>query len=58
MAGVIPTVELRKILDFFWHHLERDLEILCSAIGKSYDESALLVHIIIHNILKTDATTG
>ena len=58
VAGVVPAVELRKILDFFWHHLERDFEILCNAIGKSFDEAALLVHIVVQNILKTSPTIG
>ena len=58
VAGVTPAVELQKILDFFWHHLERDFEILCIAIGKSFDEAALLVHIVVQNILNTNPIIG
>ena len=58
MAGVVPPVELKRILDFFWHHLERDFDILCNAAGKSLDETALLVHVVLQHMLTANPTDG
>lgn len=58
MSVVTPPVESKKIVNFFWHHLERDFEILCKAIGKSFDEAALLVHIVLQQILKVNPDIG
>ena len=44
-------MEPKRTLDFFWHHLERDFDILCKAVGKCSDETALLVHLIVKRIL-------
>ena len=35
---------------FFWQHLERDINLLSRATGKSKDEACLILHIILKNI--------
>ena len=46
-AGVRP----RDLPEFFWRHLERDVELLGRATGKSIDESAIIVHLVLREIL-------
>ena len=35
---------------FFWEHLVHDIHMLSTAIGKSRDDSCLLMHLILKNI--------
>ena len=39
-----------EISYFFWQHLERDVNLLSRATGKSKDEACLILHIILKNI--------
>ena len=39
---------------FFWQHLNLDVEILSRSIGKSRDDSCLLLHLILKSITTTD----
>ena len=36
---------------FFWQHLQCDIDILSRAIGKSKDESCLILHMILKDIV-------
>ena len=46
-AGVRP----QDLPEFFWRHLERDVELLGRATGKSMDESAITIHLVLREIL-------
>ena len=46
-AGVRP----QDLPEFFWHHLERDVELLGRATGKSVDDSAITIHLVLREIL-------
>ena len=51
--AVIQTepVPPEQILNFFWHHLERDLQTLTRVTQQSFDDCVLLIHTLIHNML-------
>jgi hypothetical protein len=36
--------------EFFWMHLSKDIEHLSRVTGKGMEESALIVHLVLHNI--------
>ena len=61
MEGLVQLVKVgvrpQDLPEFFWHHLERDMELLGSAIGKSMDESAIIVHLVLREILLKDPPT-
>ena len=40
--------------DYFWGHLEKDLELVGQSLGKNVEEAAILVHLVIKNILSTN----
>ena len=37
--------------EFLWRHLELDLQQLGRALGRSADDAALFMHLILHNLL-------
>ena len=55
MEGLTQLVKVgvrpQELPEFFWHHLERDVELLGRATGKSVDESAIVVHLVLREIL-------
>ena len=51
VAVDIPATSLPE---FFWKHLEKDLELLQQATGKSFDECLLFCHLILQRVLQTD----
>ena len=61
MEGLVQLVKVgvhpQGLPEFFWRHLERDMELLGSAIGKSMDESAIIVHLVLREILLKDPPT-
>lgn len=48
--SVTPSVSLKELLNYFWHHLEKDLEILSFVLQRNEMDSSLLIHSIIHNM--------
>ena len=46
--GVVPPGGLPE---FFWKHLEKDLECLCRSIKREPNECAMLVHLVLREIL-------
>ena len=61
MEGLTQLVKVgvrpQDLPEFFWHHLERDVELLGRAMGKSMDESAIMIHLVLREILlKTPPT--
>ena len=61
MEGLIQLVKVgvrpQDLPEFFWRHLERDIELLGRAIGKSMDDSAITVHLVLKEILLRDPPT-
>ena len=45
--GLIRPSELSE---FFWRHLEKDLELLCRALNKNMQEAVLVLHLVIQRM--------
>lgn len=43
-----------QLLNYFWHHLERDFQILCIATQHSFDDCVMFVHGLIRNMLSVE----
>lgn len=58
LAGLVePNVNLEHLPEFFWMHLEKDIKQLSGATGKGMEESAIIVHMVLHEIFtKTPQT--
>ena len=39
---------------FFWGHLQKDIQLLARALGKNIEESAIVVHLVLRNIVTLD----
>ena len=48
----------QELPEFFWGHLERDIQLLAVALGKNHEEAAIVVHLVLHNILTVTPTHG
>jgi hypothetical protein len=48
---VKPAVKERQLLEFFWMHLRKDLEHLSRVIGEGMEESAMIVHLVLQEML-------
>ena len=57
MQLVKENIRPRDLPEFFWHHLERDVELLGRSIGRSMDESAITIHLVIREILQRNPPT-
>ena len=55
MEGLTQLVKVgvrpQDLPEFFWRHLERDVELLGRATGKSVDDSAITIHLVLSEIL-------
>ncbi|XP_019856417.1 PREDICTED: E3 ubiquitin-protein ligase rnf213-alpha-like [Amphimedon queenslandica] len=51
-------MELCWLLNYFWHHLEVDIQTLCRATQYSFDDCILFLHIIVHNMLIANLETN
>ena len=52
MAALVnPPVRPNALPEFFWKHLEKDVEVICRILKKGEDESILLVHLVLKEIL-------
>ena len=63
VEGLLALVNPRlrgpqELPEFFWGHLERDIELLARALGKNHDEAAIVVHLVLRNILTVTPTHG
>ena len=45
-----PTVPGDYLAQFFWEHLQRDMEVLSKSLNLSKDDTALIVHSILRHI--------
>ena len=46
-----PHVPVQGLSEFFWRHLNKDIELLGRAIGRGYEEAAMVVHLVLKEIL-------
>ena len=53
---VKPAVRPNELPEFFWGHLERDLQLVGVALGKNVEEAAIIVHLVSRHILTSDPT--
>ena len=51
---VKPHVPVQYLPEFFWRHLDKDIELLGRAVGKGYEEAAMIVHLVLREILVKD----
>ena len=55
---VTPQVLPQNLPEFFWAHLEKDLELLSRDTGKGLDEVVTILHLVLRHILTTDPPIG
>ena len=55
---VSPQVLPQNLPEFFWAHLEKDLELLGRDTGKGLDEVVMIIHLVLRHILTTDPPIG
>ena len=55
---VIPYVPPQQLPEFFWAHLEKDLELLGQDTGKGLDEIAMIMHLVLRQIVVTNPPLG
>ena len=59
IAGLVtPQVPPQQLPEFFWVHLEKDLELLGRDTGKGLDETVMIVHLVLRQILTTNPPIG
>ena len=49
---VVPPIQGTEAVKFFQEHIEVDLEVLAKALNRSPDDSVLLLHTILDNLIK------
>ena len=53
-CSVLP----HNLPEFFWMHLQKDIKNLSSSIGRSIDESAVLIHLVLKRMLFENPPKG
>ena len=53
-----PRVPGNALAEFFWRHLDKDIQLLGRAVGKGYEEAAIIVHLILKEILVKTPPNG
>ena len=48
----------QELPEFFWGHLERDVQLLGQALGKNPEDAAIVVHLVLRNILTVSPPTA
>ena len=49
----LPRTRIKiKPAEFFWSHLKRDIEQFCEVTQRSIDDSALIVHLVLQQIMQ------
>lgn len=52
LASLIkPRVNPNQIPEFFWMHMKKDVAHLSRVTGKGLDESVVIVHLVLRNIM-------
>ena len=55
---ITPQVLPKDLPEFFWAHLDKDLELLGQDTGKGLDEVVMIIHLVLRQILTTDPPSG
>ena len=54
-----PPCQPEHVAEFLWQHMQRDLDVLGRALGRSVDDAALAVHLVLHQmIIRNGGQTG
>ena len=48
---VKPNVRPNQLPEFFWRHFEKDIELLGLATGKGLDETVIILHLVLKEML-------
>ncbi len=48
----------QNLAEFFWFHLEKDLECMQRSTGRGVDECVMIVHLVLKQILVTNPPNG
>ena len=48
----------QELPEFFWGHLERDVQLLATALGRNPEDAAIVVHLVLRNILTITPPTA
>lgn len=54
---VKPRQNVNILPEFFWMHLKKDIEQLSQVTGKGLEDSAIIVHLVLHGILTKESLT-
>ena len=55
---VKPHVPIQALPEFFWRHLDKDIQLLGRAVGKGYEEAAMTLHLVLKEIFTKDPPTS
>lgn len=55
---VSPPVPPQQLPEFFWAHLEKDLELLGRDTGRGLEENVMIVHLVLRQILTSKPPMG
>ena len=56
---ITPSCKPEHVVEFLWKHMQRDLDVLGRALGRSVDDAALTVHLVLqHMISLNEGQTG
>ena len=55
---VHPQEHPNSLPELFWRHLEKDIELLSLDIGRGFDETVLLIHLVLRQILAATSLKG
>ena len=59
IAGLVsPPVPPQQLPEFFWAHLEKDLDLLGRDTGKGLEENVMIVHLVLRQILTSKPPMG
>ena len=48
---ITPPCQSQLVGQFLWKHLQRDLDVLGSALGRNVDDAALTVHLVLQRMI-------
>ena len=48
----------QELPEFFWSHLEKDIELLARTLGRNQEEAAIVVHLVLKKMHDIDDMDG
>ena len=48
---ITPPCQSQPVEQFIWQHLQRDLDVLGRALGRSVDDAAMAVHLVLQRMI-------